>query len=333
MKKILIAMMIMLAGLFAADTELLGAGATFPQPLYSKMFYIYSKTKGIQVNYQGIGSGGGIKQITSRIIDLGGTDAFMTDKELKDAPGKIVHVPTCLGAVVLSYNLPGDPQLRFTPQLITQIFGGAITKWNDPKIKEVNPGVDLPAQDIFIAHRSDSSGTTAIFTDYLSKIYPANWTMDKNFKTKAKLAIGGKGNSGVAGLIKQLPGTIGYVELAYAKQNKMAIGIVQNSSGKFIAPSLEATSAAAGVALPDDTRCSITNTSIPNGYPIAGFTWLVVYQDQSYNGRSVERAKNLKDLLTWMVTDGQKLALELDYAPLPKNAVTKALNNINSIKY
>jgi phosphate transport system substrate-binding protein len=322
-----------MAGMFAADNELLGAGATFPQPLYSKMFDIYSKTKGVQVNYQGIGSGGGIKQITSRIIDLGGTDAFMTDKELKDAPGKIVHIPTCLGAVVLSYNLPGDPQLKFTPQLITQIFSGAITKWNDPKIKEVNPGVELPAQDIFIAHRSDSSGTTAIFTDYLSKIDPANWTMDKNFKTKAKLAIGGKGNSGVAGLIKQLPGTIGYIELAYARQNKMAIGIVQNSSRKFIVPSLEATSAAAGVAIPDDTRCSITNTSIPAGYPIAGFTWLVVYQDQNYNGRTAERANNLKDLLTWMVTDGQKLTMELDYAPLPKNAVTKALNNINSIKY
>lgn len=331
MKKLLFLISLLLGFSFAG--ELLGAGATFPAPLYSKMFDAYNKQYGIKVNYQAIGSGGGIKQITSKVVDFGGTDAFMTDKEMSAAGPKMIHVPTCLGSVVLSYNLPGNPQLRFTPQLISDIFNGAITKWNDPKIAAVNPGVTLPNTDIFVAHRSDGSGTTSIFTDYLSKVDPKNWKMDKNFKTKAKMAIGGKGNSGVAGLIKSLPGTIGYVELAYANQNKMPVGIIQNKAGNFITPSLEATSIAADIEIPADTRVSITNTSAAKGYPIAGFTWIVAYQEQNYSGRSMEKAQELVKLLKWMITDGQSFTTELDYGKLSKAAQTKALANVNSIVY
>ena len=317
---------VLLAGLGFAD--LLGAGATFPQPLYSKMFSVYEQQKGIKVNYQGVGSGAGKKQLTERVIDFGGTDAYMTDKEIETAGSKIVHIPTCIGAVVISYNLPGDPELKLTPELISKIFSGEIAKWSDPQIADVNPGLKLDG-DIFIVHRSESSGTTSIFTDYLSQIDPANWKMVSTFTTKSRMAVGGRGNAGVAGLIQQIPGAVGYIEVAYANQNKMKYASVRNSSGVFINPSLAATSAAADVNIPADTRASIVNTKAPNGYPIVGFTWIMAYQDMSKNPA---KAKELTELLKWMITDGQVYTRELDYGALPKSTADKALAIVNSIK-
>ncbi|MDR1324277.1 MAG: phosphate ABC transporter substrate-binding protein PstS [Candidatus Margulisbacteria bacterium] len=317
---------ILLGALGFAD--LLGAGATFPQPLYSKMFAVYEQQKGVKVNYQGIGSGGGIKQLTEKVIDFGGTDAYMTDQEISATGAKIVHIPTCIGAVVIAYNIPDNPDLKLTPALVSKIFNGEINKWNDPQIAAVNPGLKLNG-DIFVVHRSDSSGTTSIFTDYLSQIDPANWKMSKTFSTKSKLAVGGKGNSGVAGLIKQMPGSIGYTEIAYANQNQMKYAAVQNSSGVFITPSLASTSAAADVEIAADTRASIVNTKARDGYPICGFTWIVAYQDMSKNPA---KAKETTELLKWIIADGQAFTRELDYGSLPKSVAAKALANINSIK-
>ncbi|MDR1998183.1 MAG: phosphate ABC transporter substrate-binding protein PstS [Candidatus Margulisbacteria bacterium] len=308
--------------------DLLGAGATFPQPLYSKMFAAYQQQKGVKINYQGIGSGGGIKQLTDKVIDFGGTDAFMTDKEIAATGAQIVHIPTCIGAVVLAYNLPGNPELKLTPALVSKIFSGDITKWSDPQIAAVNPGVKLSG-DIFVIHRSDSSGTTSIFTDYLSQIDPASWKMTKTFTTKSKMAVGGKGNAGVAGLIQQIPGAVGYTEIAYANQNKMKYASVQNSSGAFIRPTLAATSAAANTRIPADTRGSIVNTTAPDGYPICGFSWIVVYQDLR---KDPAKARELTDLLKWMIGEGQAFAEPLDYGRLPKSVADLAMTNINSIK-
>ncbi|MDR2431587.1 MAG: phosphate ABC transporter substrate-binding protein PstS, partial [Candidatus Margulisbacteria bacterium] len=225
-------------------------------------------------------------------------------------------------------NLPGNPELKLTPALVSKIFNGDIAKWNDPQIAAVNPGVKLSG-DIFVVHRSDSSGTTSIFTDYLSKIDPDSWKMSKTFSTKSKMAVGGKGNSGVAGLIKQIPGAIGYTEIAYANQNKMKYAAVQNKSGVFITPSLESTSAAADVDIPADTRASIVNTQARDGYPICGFTWIVAYQDMAKNPA---KARETVDLLKWMISDGQVFTRELDYGRLPQSIAAKALANINSIK-
>lgn len=292
MKKFLVLALCLLAMSYA--TELLGAGATFPQPLYSKMFDAYSKEIGVKVNYQGIGSGGGIKQLTSKVIDFGGTDVRMNDKELAAAGAEIVQVPTCKGRVVITYNLPGNPQLTLTPELMSAIFVGKISKWNDPKIAAVNPGVKLPAQDIFVAYRSDSSGTTYLFTEYLQSVDKQNWTADKVFKTSSKTAVGGKGNAGVAGLVKTLPGAIGYVEYAYAKQNGMSMAK---------APEIE------------------------------GYTWIMLYKEQNYNGRSLQQAKALVDLLRWMITDGQKFTTPLDYGALPQAMQKKALADLGSVTY
>ncbi len=331
--KLVLLMIVLLMSSLAMAMEILGAGATFPAPLYSKMFDVYNKENGVMVNYQGIGSGGGIKQTIAKVIDFGGTDAFMTEAELASAGAPIVHIPTCLGAVVISYNLPGNPQLRFTPEVLSDIFYGKITKWNDERIIALNPGVELPAKDIFVAHRSDGSGTTSIFTDYLAKVNQENWVMDKAFKTKAKNALGGKGNSGVAGLIKAIPGTIGYIELAYAKQNKMPVAMLRNKSGNYVMPDLESITLAADTDMPASTRASITDTDAAEGYPICGFTWLVVYQEQSYNNRSLAQAEALKKLLRWVVLEGQPLAKAMDYGVLSPSVAKKALANIESMTY
>jgi len=319
---------------YGATNELLGAGATFPYPLYSKMFDIYSSSKGIKVNYQSIGSGGGIRQLKNKTVDFGGSDAFLSDAELKDMPGKVLHVPTCLGGVALTYELPGKPELKFTPVIIEGIFLGKINKWNDPLIQKVNPGIKLPNIAIAVVHRSDGSGTTAIFTDYLGKVSSA-------WKTKVgvgksvnwPIGLGGKGNAGVAGLIRQVPGSIGYVEYSYAFQNKLPIGKVQNSSGSFIAPSIESVSVAADTKMPDDTRISITNTAAKNGYPIAGFTWILVYAEQNYEGRSAAKAQETSKLLWWMIHEGQQYTKPLDYSPLSKSALLKAENVLKTMTY
>ena len=317
----------------ATAQELLGAGATFPYPLYSKMFDAYHKEKGVQVNYQAIGSGGGIRQLINKTVDFGGTDAFMEDVDLKEVP-PIIHIPVCLGAVSVTYNLPTDPQLKLSPDILADIFLGKLTAWNDPRLQAINPDVKLPDTNIVVVHRSDGSGTTSIFTDYLSKI-SSDWLKNVGMGKSVNwpTGLGAKGNPGVAGLVKQLPGSIGYVELIYALQNSMPVGSVQNKKGAFIKPSLESTSLAANVDIPDDTRISLTDTDGEGGYPIAGFTWIIAFKEQNYEGRPMEKGKEVVKLLWWMTHEGQKYVAPLDYAPLPKAAVEKSEVLIKSITY
>src|SRR5438128_5069735 len=260
----------------AAQMLMNGAGATFPYPIYSKWFDEYTRVdRGARFNYQSIGSGGGIRQITARTVDFGASDGPMTDDQLKRAPGDLLHIPTVLGAVVATYNLPGAPKLRFTPDALAEIFLGKITKWNDAKIAAANPGVALPDQAILVVHRSDGSGTTYIWVDYLAKVSKA-WEQKVGVGTSVNwpVGLGGKGNEGVAGQVKNTPGALGYVELAYAVQNKLPVGVVRNAAGKFVEPSIESTTAAAAAAkdMPADFRVSITNPAGDDAYPIASFT-------------------------------------------------------------
>jgi phosphate transport system substrate-binding protein len=331
---ILAVLLILLSGFNLVAEDLIGAGASFPYPLYSKMFSEYGKQHKININYQSIGSGGGIKQLLSRTIDFGGSDAIMSDEQLSKAPGKILHIPTCLGAVVVVYNLNIKGELKLTPDIISNIFLGKITRWNDPKIAEINKDIKLPDSNISVVHRSDGSGTTAIFTDYLSKV-SSEWKEKVGSGTSVNwpAGLGGKGNEGVAGLVKQVPNSIGYVELIYAVQNKMSHASIQNKSGKFIKPTLESISKAAEIELPDDMRVSLTNTDAPDGYPIAGFTYILVYQEQNYENRKIEKAKSLYKLLNWIINDGQKLTTPLHYAPLSKAAKMKAETLIKSITF
>lgn len=317
-----------------AESGLLGAGATFPYPLYSKMFDVYHKEYGVRVNYQAIGSGGGIRQLLSKTVDFGASDAFMSEEELKKSPYQILHIPMCLGAVVVTYNLPGSPEIRLTPDIIADIFLGKITRWDDFRIKKVNPGLRLPAMKIIVAHRSDGSGTTFIFTDYLSKV-SKEWRekVGRGKSVSWPVGLGGKGNPGVAGLVKQIPGSVGYVELVYALQSNMPAAIIKNKKGNFIKASIKSTSLAANVELPPDTRVSLTNTDSEFGYPISGFTWILVYKEQNYDSRSKSKAKTLVNLLWWMTHQGQKYAEGLGYAPLPDEAVKKAEKIIKSITY
>jgi len=322
-KKTLIAVALALGGVgvLAADNLLItGAGATFPFPLYSKWFSDYNKKNpNLRFNYQSIGSGGGIKQITEKTVDFGASDAPLSEEELAKAPG-VLHIPTVLGAVVVTYNASIDG-LKLTPATLSGIFMGKITKWNDPALAKDNPGAKLPDTAVTVAHRSDGSGTTYVFTDYLAKVSP-EWksTVGAGKSVKWPVGLGAKGNEGVTGLVKGTPGAIGYVELAYANQNKLPTAALKNHDGAFVKPSLEATSeAAAGVEMPDDFRVSITNASGKSAYPIAAFTYLLVYKDQG------DKAKGeaLINFLWWAVHDGQTAAAPLDYAPLPKAVVTK----------
>ena len=318
----------------AMANELLGAGATFPYPYYAKLFDAYGKEKGVKINYQAIGSGGGIRQVLSKTVDFGGTDAFMKDKDLAAAPASILHIPTCLGAVVVTYNLPGNPVLKLDADTISGIFFGTVKKWNDARIAALNPGVTLPEMNIVVVHRSDASGTTFIFSDYLSKV-SSQW-QEQVGSGKAlnwPVGLGAKGNPGVAGLIKQVPGSVGYVELIYAMGNNMPFARVQNRSGNFIEPGIASVSAAANVTLPADTRVTITDTDAADGYPISGFTWLIFYQEQAYNDRSADQARTLLDLLQWVVREGQALAEPLHYAPLPAEAVARAEAILKSTTY
>jgi phosphate transport system substrate-binding protein len=314
--------------------HLMGAGSTFAYPIYTKMFDVYHKQTGVQVNYQGIGSGGGIRQLESKIIDFGGSDAPLSNKDEQNAPAYIVHIPTCLGAVTMSYNIPGNPQLRFTSDVLADIYLGKIKKWNDPRIEKLNPGVKLPNLTITVVHRSDGSGTTYIFSDYLTKV-SKQWS-DKVGRGKSldwPVGLGGKGNPGVAGIIKNTPGGFGYVELIYALQNNMPVAKLRNKSGNYITPTLKSTSLAANVKIPADARVSLTNTDAKNGYPIAGFTWVLMYQQQKYNGRTEAKAKALTNLVWWMIHDGQQFTKPLNYAPLPDAAVKVAENILKSVKY
>jgi phosphate transport system substrate-binding protein len=329
-KKALTLFLALGAGAALAQSPLLvtGAGATFPFPLYSKWFSDYNKLKpDMRFNYQSIGSGGGIKQITERTVDFGATDAPMDEGELAKAPG-IVHVPTVLGAVVVTYNAPVEG-LKLTPETLAAIYLGEITKWNDPKLAKDNAGAKLPDAPITVAHRSDGSGTTYVFTDYLTKISPA-WKEKAGTGKSVKwpVGLGGKGNEGVTGLVKGTPNSIGYVELAYANQNKLSVASIKNREGNFVKPTLEATSAAAaGVELPPDFRVSITDPKGKDAYPISSFTYLLVYKDQA------DKAKGeaLVSFLWWAIHDGQKVAASLDYAQLPKPVVERVERTLQSV--
>ncbi|HEY1659031.1 MAG TPA: phosphate ABC transporter substrate-binding protein PstS [Candidatus Sulfotelmatobacter sp.] len=307
-----------------AQTTLNGAGATFPYPMYSKWFSEYHKLHpDIQINYQSIGSGGGIRQVINGTVDFGATDGPMSDEMLKEAKVKILHMPTVLGGDVPAYNVPGvSAELKFTPEALAGIFLGKITKWNDKAITSVNPGVSLPDRDIIVVHRSDGSGTTYIWTDYLSKVSP-EWQsqVGKGTSVKWPIGLGGKGNEGVAGSIRQLQGSIGYVELIYAVQNNITYGSVRNAAGNFVKASLESVTAAAASApkMPADFRVSITNAPGKDAYPISSFTWLLI-PEQS---KDPAKGKILADFLNWMVSDGQKMTAALSYAPLPESVVQR----------
>ena len=308
---------------FQDDKQLIGAGSTFDYPLFTKMFADYNSKTGVEINYQSVGSGAGISQLTNKTVDFGATDAPMSGKQDSALTGPAIHIPVTAGAVVLSYNLPEVTKpLMLTPSVLADIFLGNITKWNDSKIAAINKGVNLPSTAILIAHRSDGSGTTNIFTTYLAKV-SNDWSgkVGKGSAVNWPAGIGGKGNEGVAGLIKQTPGAIGYIELAYAVQNSMPYATMQNKAGKFIVPSTASVSAAANIAIPADSKVSLTNTDAVDGYPISGFSWVVLYKEQSYNSRSKARAANMMKLLQWMIHDGQKFSTALNYAPLSPAAV------------
>jgi phosphate transport system substrate-binding protein len=336
MKKILalVAAMAMTTSFAFADATLInGAGSTFIYPAITKWFDEYSKTNaGVMFNYQSIGSGGGIKQITSKTVDFGATDGPMTMDQMTQAPGRIYHIPMVMGAVAVAYNIPGvDKGLKLTQEVLAGIYLGKITQWNDPKITEQNPGVNLPSSSIIVVHRSDGSGTSYIFTDYLSSI-SGEWKgkVGKGTSVNWPLGLGGKGNEGVAGLLKQSPGTIGYVELAYAKENNLTYALLQNKSGNFVEPTIDSTSqAAVGVNIPADFRFSIVNSPNPQAYPIAGITWLLIYKQMDDR----VKGKAIVDFIRWAVTDGQKLTADLDYAPLPDDLVGMIQKKLDQVKY
>jgi phosphate transport system substrate-binding protein len=316
----------------AAASGLTGAGATFPYPLYSKWFDEYGKTHGgININYQSIGSGGGIRQITDRTVDFGASDAIMSEEQMAKAPG-IMHFPTVIGAVVLVYNLPElKSPLVLDGETIAEIFLGQVATWNDAKIAALNPGVKLPGSAITVVHRSDGSGTTNIFTDYLSHV-STGWakSVGKNTSVNWPAGLGAKGNEGVAGQVKNLEGSIGYVELAYASTNKLAMASVKNRSGVVVAPSVASTTqAAASISktMPADLRVSIVNPLDKNAYPIAGFTYLLVYREQ----KDVGKGKQLVDFIDWAMKDGQKFAAPLLYAPLPPAVVARAEARLKTV--
>jgi phosphate transport system substrate-binding protein len=319
----------------AAAQRLTGAGATFPNPIYTKWFDAYSKKTGIQINYQSIGSGGGIRQFTEGTVDFGATDGPMNESQIQAVNGNVLHVPAVLGAVVVTYNLPslGATKLKFDGNALTDIFMGRITKWNDPKLAALNPGVKLPDLDLIVVHRSDGSGTTYVFTDYLNK-FSREWKDKVGYATSVNwpVGLGGKGNEGVTQQVKQVEGALGYVELIYALSNKLPHAEIKNASGNYIDPSLETvTAAAAGMKLPKDTdfRVSITNAPGAEAYPIASFTWLLVKKDN----KDPAKAKLIRDFLTWMITpEAQKMASELHYSPLPAPVVSLIQARLPTLK-
>lgn len=315
--------------------SLTAAGATFPLPYYNLVFKNYTESKGILVTYGGIGSGGGIRSLTDKVVDFGATDAYLEDDKMAEMPATIVHIPTCLGAVVIAYNLPGVDELKLSNELLEKIFLGEITKWNDAKVVANNPGLKLPAKDIIFVHRSDGSGTTQIFSDYMTKI-SKNWA-DKVGTGKSlnwPVGMGAKGNPGVVGTISQTEGAIGYVGSEFAFAQKIQMAKVQNSAGEYVLPTMASVSAAAKGNIPDDTRIMLTNSSDPESYPISGFTWIILYKEQAYNGRSFDQASETVKLLDWLVSpEAQAEAPNVNYAPLTEDAVNKAKAILRSVTY
>jgi phosphate transport system substrate-binding protein len=314
-----------------AQMTINGAGATFPYPIYSKWFDEYAKIDpSVRFNYQSIGSGGGQKQILAQTVDFWASDGPMSDDNLAKAPRKLLHIPTVAGAVVLTYNLPGNPSLKLDGDTIAGIFLGQIKKWNDQKIADLNSGTSLPDQEIVVVHRSDGSGTTYIFTDYLSKL-SSEWKSKAGTNTSVNwpTGLGGKGNEGVSGQVKQTPGALGYVELIYAIQNKMPYASIKNSAGEFLKPTLESVTAAMATAnIPEDFRFSMTNAPGKDSYPIAGATWLLIYEQQ----KDPAQGRKLVEFLKWALTKGEEMAKDLDYAPLPPQLRDRVLKRVSEIK-
>jgi len=316
------------------SVDLTGAGATFPYPIYSKWFSDYAANTGVKINYQSIGSGGGIRQLSEQTVDFGATDSPMSDQEIASAKGgPVLHFPTVMGAVVITYNVPGVARpLNLSGDVIADIFQGKVTRWNDARIVAQNRGVNLPNSEILVVHRSDGSGTTYIFSDYLSAVSPSwSGSLGKGKEIKWPVGLGGKGNEGVAGQVKQTPGSIGYVELAYAKQNKLAFANIRNAAGRFVTPTIQSvTAAASGMKLPKNTdyRVSIVNAPGKDSYPISSMTWILAYQNQA------DRAKGAKlvNFLRWAYKDGEKSAAALDYAPLPPAMVAQLQQRLKTIR-
>ena len=333
MKKILVAVVMSVLALSVAQAQkLTGAGATFPYPIYSKWFSEYAAAHpGVEINYQSIGSGGGIRQVSAGLVDFGASDAVMTDEQLGSSKVKLIHIPTVLGAVVPVFNVPGVSEVKFSSDVLADIFLGKIATWADPRIAKDNPGVKLPDQKIIVVHRSDGSGTTYIFTDYLSKV-SKEWAggPGKGASPSWPVGVGGKGNEGVAGLVRQLPGAIGYVELIYALQNKISYGDVKNAAGNWERASIEGvTEAAASVkVMPADYRVSITNAPGAHAYPISSFTWLLI----PVKSADAAKGKVIKDLLSWIITSGESEVSALSYAPLPKSVAEKVLKSVYALQ-
>ena len=329
---VLLTCLLMALPVMGQTTTLNGAGATFPYPMYSKWFSEYNKLHpDVQINYQSIGSGGGIRQVLNGTVDFGASDGPMTDEQLAQSKTKILHIPTVMGAVVPAYNVPGvSGEIKFTPEALAGIFLGKVQKWNDAAITSANPGVKLPDQSIIVIYRSDGSGTTFIFTDYLSKV-SKDWanSVGKGTSVKWPNGLGGKGNEGVAGQVRQLGGSIGYVELIYAVENKITYGSVKNAAGNFVKASLDGVTeaAASAPAMPADFRVSITNAPGKTAYPISSFTWLLIPEQ----AKDPNKGKIIADFLNWMVTDGQKMTAQLSYAPLPASVAEKVKAAIKQV--
>lgn len=318
-----------------SDVRLTAAGATFPLPFYNMVFRQYGDKMGTQVTYGGIGSGGGIRSLKDQVVDFGATDGFLNDQQLAEMPAEVLHIPTCIGAVVIAFNVPGVEDLQLSNELLEKIFMGEVSKWNDAAIQANNAGVALPDMAITVVHRSDGSGTTQIFSDYMSKI-SEKWATEVGVGKALNwpTGMGAKGNPGVAGTISQTEGSIGYIGSEFAFAQKIAMAKVENSSGAYVLPSLESISAAAQGDIPNDTRIMLTNSSDPASYPISGFTWIILYKDQAYNNRSEVQAKATIELLKWLLSPAaQGEAAKVHYAPLPELAVQKANAILNSVTF
>ena len=343
MYKIIITIIIFGISLFqntalGANIIIKGAGATFPYPLYKTWVETYYNKTGIRIDYQAVGSGSGIKQLFNGKVDFGATDAYLSDAELKKAPGQILHIPTCVGAVAICYNLPLGGHfksiLKMTPELLSKIFMGKVTNWSNNEISRINPGIDFPDTKITIVHRSEESGTNFVFTNYLSKA-SREWKDNIGCGKTVRwlVGIGVEGNPGVVNYLKKIPGSIGYVELTWAKKNQMPAAMIQNRKGNYIEPTLKSLSEAAKIDLPSDTRVLIPDTDAPEGYPISSFTWLIFYKEQANNQRNREEAAALLKFLLWAIKDGQHFNKTLHYAKLPEEAVSYAEKIIKSITY
>ncbi|HPR30608.1 MAG TPA: phosphate ABC transporter substrate-binding protein PstS [Prolixibacteraceae bacterium] len=319
----------------ASNVTLTAAGATFPMPFYNMVFKNYTEKNGILLTYGGIGSGGGIRSLTDKVVDFGATDAFLEDDKLAEMPAEVLHIPTCMGAVVIAYNLPGMDGLKLSDELLSKIFLGKITRWNDPELRSNNPGLTFPDKEITVVYRSDGSGTTHIFSDYMSKVSPA-WAeaVGTGKSLNWPVGIGAKGNPGVAGTISATEGTIGYIGSEYAFTMKIQTASVKNSSGKYIEPTIESISAAAKGEMPADTRVMITNSSDPDAYPISGFTWIILYKEQAYNNRSFDQGRETLRFLDWLLSsEAQNVAAKVHYAPLPEKAVIQAKDILRSVTF